>query len=507
MIVQIFLSCSKEDFNIDNPNYPKASDVLADENDFKNYNISNHNLVFQNQVSLTGVFFRALADQMTTTNAYLGFWTFTDEPRLSLPNSTANNYLRDQIGAVWYDSYEIINNVNIIQKTILNDGLIIQDEDITNQELAGSYFDKGVALGYLSMVYDRAFIVDYDTEANELELNDYNQVLEAALENLQKAIDLANSLPSFEYQLYTGGPILDKDLFIQLAYSYMARFAISVPRTDAEAQTLDYNRILGFANNGIVENFWPESNSDFFYHDLQWWNLWIMGDDGMIVPEFGQPVAGYMPTDIKIAHLFDPAYPVEYPTESGVVLPPANSDDPRLVGDNKYYIYVGDNFGYLRESRGRHLFSSYIGIRFWDDNDEGQNGLPVQIFPKAEIDYIKAECYYRMGDYASAVQALDASPRMTVGNQSTTPSQEAVRNALFYENSIELDLNSGIAIHWAFMRRHDLLQKGTAYQYPIPASELEVQQLPIYTYGGDANAGQEGTAAGNNDWRNIDLTY
>jgi len=509
MIVQIFISCSKEDFNIDNPNYPVASEVLSDANDFKNYNLSNHNSLLQDQVSLTGVFFRALADQFTATNAYLGFWTFTDEPRLTLPNSTANKYLPYQVGGPWYMFNEVINNANIVQKTIEVDGLVIDDEETTNQELAAAYFDKGVAQGYLSMIYDKAFIVNYDTDVNSIEFEDYNQVLNASLENIQKAIDMINGMPSFNYQLYTGGPILDKDSFIKLAYSYMARFSIAVARTDAEAQNLDYNKILNYANNAIEEDFWPESKTDVFYNNLQDWSLYIIPGYGTYeIPElWGGQYAGYMPTDIKIAHLFDPDYPTEYPTESGAVLPAANTDDPRLVGENKYFVYTGDNFGWLRESRGRHLFSSYLGFRFWDWNDENQDGIPVQIFPKAEIDYIKAECYYRLDDYGSAVQALDASPRMTVGNQSTTASKDGVRNALFYEYSIELDLNSGIAVNWAFMRRHDLLQIGTAYQYPVPASELEVGNYPIYTYGGEANAGQEGTAAGNNDWRNIELTY
>ena len=505
--VLVFSSCKKETFNIDNPNYPIDKEVLADPADFLKFNQSNHKNVFQAQVDLDGVFFRGMSDQFTATNAYLGFWTFTDEPRLQLPNTTNNDDLDYQIGGPWDSFNEVIDNSNIVLQNIIEFGVQVTDNngnDITQQELAGAYFDKAIALGYLSMIYDKAFIVNYDTDIDNLQFSDYNDVLAASIDNFNNAINVVNSLSSFEYHVYDGSSTIDKTKFIQLANSYMARFSISVPRTDAEAQNLDYNAILNYANNGLDSNFYPLSKTDVFYNNLQDWSLYIINGYGTYaIPELGGgQYAGYMPTDIKIAHLFDPSYPVEYPTNSDV-LPPANSNDPRLA----YYIYVGDNFGYLRESRGRHLFSSYLHIRFWDGNNENDDGLEVQIFPKAEIDYIKAECYYRLGNYAQAVSVLDASPRGTVGNQTTTAAKDNVRNALFYEYSIELDLNSGMAVNWAFMRRHDLLQIGTATQYPVPASELEVQLMPTYTFGGESNAGQTGTASGANDWRNINLVY
>ena len=64
-----------------------------------------------------------------------------------------------------------------------------------------------------------------------------------------------------------------------------------------------------------------------------------------------------------------------------------------------------------------------------------------------------------------------------------------------------------MCVEWAFMRRHDMLQEGTPTMYPVPASELEITQDEIYTFGGISQAGQEGTASGANDWRNIDLVY
>jgi len=52
-----------------------------------------------------------------------------------------------------------------------------------------------------------------------------------------------------------------------------------------------------------------------------------------------------------------------------------------------------------------------------------------------------------------------------------------------------------------------MLQAGSPTMYPVPASELEISQDAIYTFGGPAAAGEVGTASGANDWRNIDFVY
>ena len=98
-----------------------------------------------------------------------------------------------------------------------------------------------------------------------------------------------------------------------------------------------------------------------------------------------------------------------------------------------------------------------------------------------------------------AKNLLDNSPRVTVGELPTVElTESAIRDAIFYEYSVELDLASTIGTQWFFMRRHDLLQKGTPLHYPVPATELELSGVDFYTFGGDS---AEGTASGANSWR------
>ncbi|GAB4508607.1 MAG: hypothetical protein Tsb004_07390 [Allomuricauda sp.] len=490
------LSCSQEEFNIPNSNQADAQRVLANGNDFQNFNISNHSALFTSQIGFSGIYFRGLSDQFTTTNAFAGFWDYCDQPRRQIINSTANDNLSDQAGGPWNNFNSVINNANIVINNIENEGgeVIVSEADFTQQELAGAYFDKGVAQGYLSLIYDKAYIVNPETDPNTLEFSTYQEMFETAVANISKAVQLAQEVSGFEYSVYPGGQVLDFTYFEQLANGYLARLSIGLPRTDSEAQSLDYSAILNYANKGITTDFSPPATEAVFFNNLQDWSLFTVGDG-----------SGYMPTDQKIPHLVDPTYPTDYPTDESIILDPAISNgDPRF---DDYYEYMGELFGFLRASRGRHLFSSYRTKKFYNDNDQNQTGLPTNIMAAAEMQYIKAECHYRLGNYDAAVQALNESPRMMVGGLATTPEAANVLNALLYEVSIELDLASGMCVEWWFMRRHDMLQAGSPTMYPVPASELEISQDDIYTFGGPAAAGQTGTASGSNDWRNIDLVY
>ncbi|MGS0526537.1 hypothetical protein ACU8V7_16480 [Zobellia nedashkovskayae] len=70
------LSCTQEEFNIGNSNEADTQRVLANGPDFQNFNISNHSALFDNQIEFQGIYFRGLADQFSTTNAFSGFWDF-----------------------------------------------------------------------------------------------------------------------------------------------------------------------------------------------------------------------------------------------------------------------------------------------------------------------------------------------------------------------------------------------------------------------------------------------
>ncbi|MEN8224558.1 MAG: hypothetical protein ABFS05_04285, partial [Bacteroidota bacterium] len=74
---------------------------------------------------------------------------------------------------------------------------------------------------------------------------------------------------------------------------------------------------------------------------------------------------------------------------------------------------------------------------------------------------------------------------------------QEVLDAIFYERDIEL-IGAGYGVGYFDMRRRDMLQKGSLLNWPLPAQELLVMQLPNYTFGGEANA--DGINTSNGGW-------
>lgn len=482
----IFTSC--EDLDVENTNQPDLVQALASADDVKSLLDGSTTNAFTHLIGFTGIYMNLMADQTTTTNAYLSFWNFADQPRVQINNSSTNADLGSHVGSNWSSLNNYIYSANTVIDLIEFKGntMIVDDVDKTQEMLATAYFVKGLCQGYISLLFDKAYIVNPDTDLAALEFKTYKELNDVAIQNLDTAISLAQSDSSISLKIHNAYTI-DNATFIKLANSFAAKILINLPRTKAEASTTDYNKVLTYANKGITEDFNPPTDGGYqFFNNMQDWSTYTLSDG-----------AGYLPTDIKIASLFDETYPKDYPTDASVTPEPANSSDPRL---DEYFEYV-TAFGFLRESRGRELFTNYRHRRYFTNNDRGTDpGLSTDIFHTEELDYIKAEATLYASGAGAAKTILDNSVRFTKGGITTGDTPEEIEKALFYEYSIELDLGSTIGTQWMFMRRHDLLQTGTPLQFPVPGTELEITGDQLYTFGGESNGSQEGTADGSNSW-------
>jgi hypothetical protein len=202
--------------------------------------------------------------------------------------------------------------------------------------------------------------------------------------------------------------------------------------------------------------------------------------------------SGYLPVDQKIPYLAEgnaTKQPADYPTNSSIILDPiSNTKDSRI---KEYFDYT-TNFGFLRESRGRQLFTNYRHKRFYTGNNRNEDGLSTNIFSEAENDYLKAEAYLLSGDSGTAAVTINNSKKRSSSGLDAATSSTA-KNAILYEYSVELHLNGTLGTNFFFMRRHNLLQAGTPLHFPVPADELEISGLVPYTFGA---AGGEASASG-----------
>jgi hypothetical protein len=104
----------------------------------------------------------------------------------------------------------------------------------------------------------------------------------------------------------------------------------------------------------------------------------------------------------------------------------------------------------------------------------------------AENDLLWAEALVRTGGDLTLAAAKVNNTRVGRGQlPAVAADANAIMDAIHYEQDVEL-LTTGAGVQWFNRRRIDGLQPGTPRHLPVPAKELEIDQLPIYTFGGAA---------------------
>jgi hypothetical protein len=107
-------------------------------------------------------------------------------------------------------------------------------------------------------------------------------------------------------------------------------------------------------------------------------------------------------------------------------------------------------------------------------------------------------------DAAIAILNDEDNPRVAVGDMpdlALGQTKQQVLDVIFAERDIELG-RTEFGLPFYDMRRKNALQKGTLLHMPVPADELVNLGLPVYTFGGVANADGVNTADGSNAWTN-----
>ncbi|MEN8121712.1 MAG: RagB/SusD family nutrient uptake outer membrane protein [Bacteroidota bacterium] len=425
------------------------------------------------------------SDQGTSSWANRGMYDFSKEPREVFNNLPSYTRAGD-FAAYWEDMYANLSQTNDVLN-VINDGMQIgeiKDEigEDTEMVKAVSYFIQGLSLGYLGLVYDKAYIMldGMTTEEAELvETSPYAEVVQAALVSLDKAIAVceANEF-TIPVDWFNGSEYTNEEL-AQLAHTFAARFIIQKSRTAAENESTNWADVLFHAEKGIQRNL-------EFYMDNNRWINWFY--NYAVQPTWAS-------IDLRIINLMDNSYPSRYPDDGIAPDPKAVSDDLRLESDLEYIEKVT-----FKPERGFYHFSNYEYSRYDYMRVDGvREGTLIDVHV-TENELMKAEALMHLGRKADAVEIINNSTRTTRGglqNVSSMFSDEMLLDAIFYERDIEL-IMSGFAISFFDMRRRDMLQIGTPLHLPIPGSQLMVMSQDIYTFGGVENA--DGINTSNGGW-------
>jgi hypothetical protein len=274
----------------------------------------------------------------------------------------------------------------------------------------------------------------------------------------------------------------------KLANTFAARMLVYSSRNATQNTAVDWAKVLSLTNAGIDFDFAPLGDGN-----APWAAASVWGSEYHTYAVYG----GWGQVDMRVIHMMDPNMPDRWATSGLFADMPnsgrATSNDARLLSD----------FGYLsscpfRADRGYYHYSSYRFKRY--DAYLVNFDTPIADMLKAENDMLKAEAMVRTNNLAGAIVVINASTRVTRGQLApilTSATADQILNAIFYERSIELFL-TGVGLEFFDMRRRDMLQTGTLLHFPIPGQQLEVLQIPQYSFGGVSNA--DGLNTSNGGW-------
>ena len=425
-------------------------------------------------------------------------------PRVAWANDPAAAE-RTQIEALWYGHYSALSSARDVLKRIRVDNLVITDAGTTKMVETVTLLAQALSLSELALNYDHAFIVDYNSNLNALGWSTAAQVRDVALAKFDTVVTLAGA-NSFATTVGFFGPgITYSNVQIaQIANTMAARTLAYFPRNATDNAAVAWARVVSYASKGI------SSGTPFDWKIHQdacntWCDFLKVWSNDMTT----------MRLHTRVAHLMDPA--TQPDPWNNVANGQPNSPDKRLGngayrGDAAYaanvlnsavdpvnggYDYVWTStkeFG--NPTRGAWHQSAVGQIRYdslpgCGDNPQGSSSPGDKDSPivlAAENDLLWAEGLIRTGGTGAAALinftrvGPDRLGRPRGGLPAAADADANLLQKLQYEQDVEL-LGSSPAVFYN-QRRIDKLEPNTPHEMPVPAKELNVLGLALYTCGG-----------------------
>jgi len=416
-----------------------------------------------------------MADQGTCSWGNAAMNDLSSEPRAGYVNNLTYPYF-PVVEHPWGETYAAISAVNDVLRAIEEKGVEIGDDgEDTKMTQAWSYFVSGAAHGYLGLIFDQGNIIKWDTDLETLTLSPWQDLISASLEMLDQAIALCAANTFTVPENWMAGDVYTSAELGALASSYAARILAYSSRNKAQNEAIDWSKVLAYAQNGIEKPLSPMLGINY-----DWYDYYMVYQ---IYPGWGR-------TDHRIINIMDNDYPSRWPndnatwnTADGLDPGEATSDDARLLSD---YEYMADQA--FRPERGFYHFSHYRFQRYdWliAEHWYGTGNKPS--FLVWENEMLEAEALVRTGNVAGAVAILndpDGARKLRGGLPDVTATDAAkVLLRIYDEKDVEC-MDTGVGVGFFDMRRNDRLQSGTILHFPVPATELEIIQEPVYTIGG-----------------------
>ncbi len=458
-----------------------------------------------------------------------GNWGMNDagfEPRVAFNNSST--YASQEATSVpWQGMYGALSAA-ADGITSINGGLEIGAGGKDNpRALAFAKFVQGISLGFLAQMFDKAIIFDEDVDltaaaAGDFEFAPYGEVMTAALQKMDDAIAIAQANTFTINPSWFGSLSPSSTEFIKIIHSFKARMMVDVVRGRAEAATVNWTNVLAEIDAGMTEDL------VFQVDPITWWSTWTNraqnGDTwgradykGVGFMDKSDGYKDWLATPVGSRQEFEMDTPdlriwgcgIEGDASPGNQCRSADgstSRNARIGGDvgqaddqepGLYFRFYGSSP--FRVSRGTMVFSMYHHWRYEDVFVDNVGPMPHMLM--AEMNLIKAEAFIETGQLPAARDIINAT-RVPAGlgavDVDGQPCPVALPTCdlmdhLIYEMRLETwNTNTGSSY---FDRRrwgdpaptsthHRGLVEWSPIQFAVPGLELEVLELPTYTFGG-----------------------
>jgi hypothetical protein len=472
------------DLDVSNPNAPDLERALATGEDVQNIAVSTVNSWYLTSTELHPYTMMSVTADVSSANfGNFGMRFNNLEPRAEYVNNSAGGD-RAVAENPWNFNYGTLGAANDVLKAIAG-GVVITNAQNTAKYQALAQFSQAASFSNLALIHDQAFIVDetVDVAANPPTLEPYTAVATAALAKWDKLIaDLNGKNETYDATVIplTAGA-LTSSMLQKVANTMAARTIALMPRTGAENTAAQWARVLSYAEKGIGGTG-PGAAGRFDFtiaaDGNNWWSY--------IASYYDE--ATWMRVDMRVINMMDPTQPAKY---AGTVPPAPNSADARLgKGDAAATDFQFHNAVIGDPARGIYMMSPYSHkrYRYTARTSPVPYEGPVPYILATENDLMIAEALIRTNGSLSRAADLINNTRVGRGNLAPVSAGDgatALLNALYYERVIELLATNGLELFDG--RRFEKLQAGTPRHIPVPAKELEVLALPIYTFGGPNN--------------------
>jgi hypothetical protein len=437
------------------------------------------------------------ADAATANFGNFGMRFNNEEPRIPYNNNSASG---DELAArrPWRDMYSALGAANDAIGA-LNGGVVIPGGVDENERVRSvALFTQAAVHSYLGMMFDQAFVVTSPPVASALpQLRPYGEVLDSAMVLWDELIALtAGKTWQWDAEWFPlGAGVMDAAMLNRIANTMAARTLVLGARNPTENAATDWNAVLAYADNGITGtgfadvNFGPIDDYDIWWdYTKNYGNLdsWTRVDQRLInrmdpdIPSrfngiTNQPVSTPNDNRLAVANLPCTANPTNCLT--GIT---ADYADLRtVIGDPGRGITKQSTFYHRRYRNSSFAVPASVNI-----------GLEVVHVSAAENDLMIAEAEARRagGDLTRAANLVDKT-RVTRGGLASVvgAGAPAILAAIDYERDVELLNTGGISLYDRRRLSAVMFNAGTWRHLPVPARELEVLGLPIYTFGGVGN--------------------